>query len=265
MTLGEASRISAAVGPKASGVMLLIGLGFFVGCGSRQSNDTRQTDSGTVAVGSKACPGAEGGKRKEPILHGDIDGDHQDDVVSIATAETQRPHCRFLLVAETADGRLTQPIWQIELRSPVQTDELGLPRLELLREIDGRPGLEAVITVSESATTRYVALYSYRRGALARLRLTGVGLVAPNVFPVGGAVSSVSDVDCALNARRGEVVALTSSRLDQANDTWIITERFFEARAAGLSLTRTEHRRLASNEKQWEEDSMFRHCAERAS
>lgn len=234
------------------------------GCGG--SHSTRQ-GSGTVSRPKSAgpCLPSDLSNRKNPVLHGDIDADGQDDEVFIEeSGPERRPRCRFVVVAETANGRLRGRIWQEELRSPVQTEELGLPRLETLREIDRRPGLEAVITVSESATTRYAALFSYRRGAFMRLVLTGVGLVAPNVFPVGGAVTATSDVDCSLNAKPGEVVVLTSSVLDPKNDTWLVTHRFFEAGSAGLSLARTERRRLPDKGKQWEEGSIFGQCPERS-
>jgi hypothetical protein len=242
-------------------LLLLLPLLLLVaGCGG--SNRTGRSGAVPGSKSAEPCVPPDGTGRKEPVLRGDIDADGREDEVFVATNESERPRCRFFVVGETANGRLIGRIWQDELRSLVQTEELGLPRLELLRQIDRRPGLEAAITVSESATTRYVALFSYRRGALTRLSLTGVGLVAPNVFPVGGTVTTGSDVDCALNGKPGEGVVLTNSALDQGNETWVVTRRFFEARSQGLSLTRTERQRLASGEKQWKEDSMFGQCPE---
>ena len=111
---------------------------------------------------------------KGRALQGDVDAEGRRS--GNAQGGLGRPaRCRYLLVAELAGA--TTAVARVPPLSWPGTD----PRLLLLAEIDGRPGVEPVVAMSPAAVYRPGVVFALRRGAL-RADATEKASV-PELFP----------------------------------------------------------------------------------
>jgi hypothetical protein len=208
------------------------------------------------------CERVEGGESnlaayqvKGKELWGDVDGDGTEDRVTLRVAETERS-CRYLLVVELPTG--DAPTAPVDPLPWPGTD----PELLLLAEIDGRSGVEPVVTLSPLAVYRPGLVFTMRDGELAQMRLEEEGVMGLfpfyDEFPVG--------VDCA--GEPGTIV-VTLGRLKGADDShWHVTRTVY--RMAGISFEPVEEERLTMEvgpeaEQRWPEigDDPFRSCTGR--
>lgn len=124
--------------------------------------------------------------RRPGELSGDVDGDGAAEEVAIAAAGERVPGCSFFLVVGERSAAIDQE---------GMSTELGLPSIEALREVDGRPGAEVVVGLVSGASTQYFGLYSMGGGSLERLGV--VGPTTPKgLFPSGGGVTHLAASDC---------------------------------------------------------------------
>jgi hypothetical protein len=163
-------------------------------------------------------------------LMGDVDGDGRGDRVSLRADRTRPERCRHVLVVELSGGSAIAA--RVKPLSWPGTD----PKLLLLAEIDGRPGLEAAISLSPAAVYRPGAVFTLRRGELARMRVER-SLVRDLVpfydeFPAG--------VDCA--GEPGSIVVTLGDLADGGTDDshWDITRSVYRAAGVRFELVRTQ-------------------------
>ena len=191
-------------------------------------------------------------------LTGDVDADGAPDRVTLRVDAKRPARCRYLLVAElaaeaTAVARVPPLAWP-------GTD----PRLLLLAEIDGRPGLESVVAMSPAAVYRPGAIFTLRQGGFVRMRLdhAPVAGLFPfyDEFPAG--------VDCA--GQPGTIVVTQSGIAARGDRYWDVTRSFY--RAAGIRFALVRNVRLeveAGDEarRRWPEvrGDPFRRCPDRLS
>ncbi len=125
-----------------------------------------------------ACDGADATtyRTKGKALSGDVDASGTVDRVTLRLDAKRPPSCRHLLVVQLAGGG-TAAATVPPLGWPG-----GNPQLLLLAEIDGRPGLEPVVTLSPANAYRPGVVYTLSRGALLRMRLERA--IAPDHFPL---------------------------------------------------------------------------------
>jgi hypothetical protein len=244
-----------AMRPWAAVAVLLV-----VGCG----------DSGTAATPLPADTKASGRvcdagtqrlavsyRTKGRALRGDVDGDGAADRVTVR-ADKKRPQaCRYVLVAELRRG-ITVAARVKPLPWPGTN-----PRLMLLAEVDGRGGLEPVVTLSPAAVYRPGAVFTMRDDKLARMRLQGAR--PTNLFPLYDEFPS--GVDCA--GERGAIVA-TFGNLGQPDSHWDIKRSSYRADGLRFELLRTERFRVKVGPEaaqRWPEvgGDAFRSCPERVS
>lgn len=183
-----------------------------------------------VVSGKSDLPATYRAKGKE--LVGDVDGDGNDDRVSLRADEARPARCRSLLVVYSAAGdasvaRVTPLPWP-------GTD----PDLLLLAEIDGRSGVEPVIALSPAAVYQPGAVFTMGDGRLTRMRLLGTD--ADDLFPFYDEFPA--GVDCA--AEPGTLVVTFGDLADGGKDDrhWEITRTVF--RAAGNGFERVRDREL---------------------
>jgi hypothetical protein len=191
-------------------------------------------------------------------LTGDVDADGAPDRVTLRVDAKRPARCRYLLVAElaaeaTAVARVTPLAWP-------GTD----PRLLLLAEIDGRPGLEPVVAMSPAAVYRPGAIFTLRRSELVRMRLDHApvaGLVPfYDEFPAG--------VDCA--GQPGTIV-VTQSRIAERGDRyWDVIRSFYRAAGVRFALTRNVRLEVEAGDearRRWPEvrGDPFLRCPDRVS
>jgi hypothetical protein len=162
-------RCSAAAAVLAAAVL--------TGCG----------DAGTTAVvpaeqAAARCDGSTDGYRvKGHALRGDVDGDGTADRVTLRVDRKRTRACRHVVAAQIGGETVVAPVKPLPWFG---TD----PRLLLLAEIDGRPGLETVVSMSPAAVYRPGRVFAIRNGELAMMRLAGSGL-----FPLDDEFPSGSD------------------------------------------------------------------------
>jgi hypothetical protein len=220
----------------------------------------RHADPGPTAVAA-ACEGSDSPvtyRAKGKVLVGDVDADGTSDRVTLRVDSKRPARCRHLVVAELAGGatavaRVTPLPWP-------GTD----PRLLLLAEIDGRPGLEPVVAMSPAAVYRPGAVFSLRDGALVRMRLERVPV--PELFPFSD--ESPAGVDC---AQQAGTIVLTQGRVaDESDARFDITRSFYRAAGTRFSLVRDEHFQVdvgSEARQRWPEirGDPFLHCPDRVS
>jgi hypothetical protein len=165
---------------------------------------------------------------KGKALVGDVDADGAGDRVTLRADEERPAPCGHLLVVEaTADG---SAIATVPPLSWPGTD----PQLLLLVEVDGRPGLEPVITLSPEAVYRPGAVFALRDGTLSRMRVEGlpVAELIPfyDEFPAG--------VDC--GEHPGTIVVTQGRIADEGDGRWEITRSFYRAAGIRFDLVRDE-------------------------
>lgn len=182
---------------------------------------------------TQPCAGETGAVPKEGALDGDVDGDGVSDTVTLLVNETGAPGCKAFVVVDTATEDLLSPI----------TDEnidftLGFPALNVLAEIDGRPGREVVVDVTAGASTSFAGVFSAADGFLQRVRLVGDALPYGDLFPYGGSVGHLEGSDCA--PRGGVVVSVATPQ----GKRYRLERSFLMFSGANLNLEDTERRRI---------------------
>jgi Tol biopolymer transport system component len=129
--------------------------------------------------------------RKPGSLRGDVDGDGNDDEVSVAIDPQADTPCRYFLVVATS-GALTAA--RIEPTELGPTDEALA--LEALVPLDTEPGLEIVVDVWHEAATEFAAVFTMRDDIPVRMQIEAPQF-PEDVFAYGGSLSGLSGVDCA--------------------------------------------------------------------
>jgi hypothetical protein len=160
------------------------------------------------------CDGDLGGYRvKGKALHGDVDGDGRADRVTLRVDRRRPRACRHVLVVKTGSDRIAAPVRPLPWPGTA-------PRLLLLAEIDGRAGVEPVVTLSPAAVYRPGAVFAARRARLVRLRL-GRGNLFPldDEFPAG--------TDC--TGERGRIEVITSE-VAEDDSYWDVKRSLYRAR-----------------------------------
>jgi hypothetical protein len=193
-----------------------------------------------VPLASEAEPRACGGpdpvagyRAKGKALVGDVDAEGKPDRVTLRVDTNRPPRCRHLLVVETAAGPMV--VAAVKPLPWPGTD----PRLRLLAEIDGRGGLEPVVSLTSSAAVyRPGAVFTMRDGRLARMRLEGAN--PAGLFPFYDEFPS--GVDC--TGRRGRIVA-TFGALARNDSYFDLRRSLYQAAGTRFELVRTRRIRVA--------------------
>lgn len=178
--------------------------------------------------GVEDAPATYGSKGK--ALVGDVDADGTGDRVTLRMDKARPARCRHLLVVQL-DGGGTAVATVPPLPWPG-----GDPQLLLLAEIDGRPGLEPVITLSPANVYRPGAVFTLRQRALLRMRLERAPV--PELFPL--ADEFPAGVDCA--GQPGTIVVTQSRSAPNGDRFWDVTRSFY--RAAGTRFARVRAERF---------------------
>jgi hypothetical protein len=154
------------------------------------------------------CDGdLEGYRVKGKALHGDVDGDGRADRVTLRVDRRRPPACRHVVVVKRHSAPVRPLPWPGTR-----------PRLLLLAEIDGRAGVEPVVTLSPANVYRPGAVFAWR-GRLVRLRLG-----RDNLFPLDDEFPA--ETDCSGD---GEIEVITSTVA--ADDSfWDVTRWRYRAR-----------------------------------
>ena len=166
------------------------------------------------------CDGADPAtyRTKGKALSGDVDADGAGDRVTLRLDAERPARCRHLVVVQLESGT-TSAATVPPLGWPG-----GNPQLLLLAEIDGRPGVEPVITLSPANVYRPALVFRLSRGELLRMRLEKA--TAPEHFPLYDEFPA--GVDC---AGPGTIVVTHSRIADGGDRFWDTTRSFY--RAAG--------------------------------
>jgi hypothetical protein len=147
-----------------------------------------------LAVGSAFAasrPDSADWRVRGPVLRGDLTGDGKLDMTVI---EHKAPRtCRFRLVVRTEAGYLTAPVRpEICDGKPAELYSSPDPHVDVLADVDGRPGLEIVVQLGHGAHTEFADIWAVRSGTLRRLASH-----EPHIS-YGGSVGTGSHVvDCA--------------------------------------------------------------------
>jgi hypothetical protein len=197
-----------------------------------------------VALATVGCQGSETTTTTavacEGELVGDVDGDGGADRVQLCGRE---------LVVEGIASAAIEP-----LEWPGTN-----PRLLLLAEIDGQPGLETVVEMSPANAYEPGAVFTVRDDGLARMRFEGGGV--PELVPLDDEFPA--GVDCA--GRPGRIV-VTSGDLERGTDRyWRISRSVLQASQTRFELVRRTWFRVRVGpeaERRWPElgGHPFRSC-----
>ena len=168
--------------------------------------------------------GTEGYRVKGKVLKGDVDGDGSADRVTLRVDRRRPPACRHVVAVKTASDTLTARVKPLPWPGTA-------PKLMQVAEIDGRAGVEPVVTLSPANVYRPGAVYAARDGQLVRLRL-GRGNLFPldDEFPTG--------VDC--TGERGRIEVITS-QVAEDDHFWDVTRSIYRARAKRFRRVSREH------------------------
>jgi hypothetical protein len=215
--------------------------------------------AGTGVPAAVACEGAPATYRTSgKALIGDVDSDGTDDRVILRVDAARPARCRHLLVVQIAGGRTA-----VATVPPLPWPGTD-PRLLLLVEIDGRPGLEPVITLSPAAVYRPGAVFTLSEGKLLRMRLERAPV--PELFPFYDEFPA--GVDCA--GQPGTIVVTQSLIAEEGDGRWDVTRSFYRAAGARFGLVRTERFKVEVGpeaRRRWPEvrGDPFSHCPGRVS
>jgi hypothetical protein len=123
-------------------------------------------------------------------LTGDVDGDGNNDTVTVVIDASGSDGCQAFIIVESAAGTSSTPIEQEGMSLDV-----GFPALVSLVNIDGEPGLDIVMNMIAGASTQFAGVYTAGAGQPERLTFdqpTEFG----NLFPTGGSVGHMEATDC---------------------------------------------------------------------
>ena len=161
---------------------------------------------------------------------GDVDGDRRPDRATLRADAAHPARCRDVLVVELAGGSVV--VAPVKPLSWPGTN----PKLLLLAEIDGRAGLEVVITLSPANVFRPGAVFTLRQGELTRMRVER--RYTPELFPFYDEFPA--GVDCA--GEPGSIVITLGDLADAGKDDshWDVTRSFYEAADLRFELVRRQ-------------------------
>lgn len=169
-----------------------------------------------VAVGTAlaASPSSAEWRARGPALRGDVTGDGKLDMTGI---EQKAPRtCRFRLVVRTEAGHLTAPVRpEICDGKPAELYSSPDPHVDVLADVDGRPGLEIVVQLGRGAHTEFADIWAVRSGTLRRFAGH-----EPHISYGGSAGTGSHFVDC---ARKPGVVLMSTlvyRRPSRIERTW---------------------------------------------
>ena len=177
------------------------------------------------------CAGADATtyRTKGKALIGDVDADGAGDRVTLRLDAKRPARCRHVVVVQL-EGGATAVATVPPLGWPG-----GNPQLLLLAEIDGRPGLEPVVTLSPANVYRPGLVFTLSRGRLLLMRLEQA--TAPEHFPLYDEFPA--GVDCA--GRPGTLVVTRSAIAEGGDRFWDVTRSFYRSAAkARFVFVRTE-------------------------
>jgi hypothetical protein len=161
-------------------------------------------------------------------LVGDVDADGAGDRVTLRADERRPARCRHVLVVEgTADATAIATVAPLSWPG---TD----PQLLLLAEIDERPGLETVVTLSPEAVYRPGAVFTLRDRTLSQMRVEG--LPVSELIPFYDEFPAGADCGKAL----GTIVVTQSRIADEGDRYWDVTRSFYRAAGIRFELVRDE-------------------------
>jgi hypothetical protein len=187
--------------------------------------------------------------REPGRLEGDVDGDGESDVVHLVVDPGAEPGCQAFVVADTAGGFRSAPIWEAGAEMSV-----GRPRLLGIAEINGAPGADVIVEELVGASTQFAGVLVVEDGSLVRLTRpeTGGGSVASvqHLFAYGGSVGHLEAVDCLGEGRVVTSVAVPDLRPADTEDMYEVTRVVLAAEGAALSVVERERTRVAATELQ---------------
>jgi hypothetical protein len=221
-----------------------------LGC---EQSDQKAKPCRDVAAGDSQLPA--GYRTKGRTFAGDVDGDGSEDRVTLQADASRPASCRHVLVVERS-GRIATALVR-PLAWP-GTD----PELLLLAEIDGRPGLEPVITLSPLGVYRPGAVFAGGGGNLSRMRLDGAD--PAELFPLDDEFPA--GVDCA--GGRGTIVVTQGGLAPGGDRYWQITRTVYRALGSRFRRLGAERFRVevgAAAARRWPElgGRPFRTCPQR--
>ncbi len=206
---------------KFSAMSAVLAAGLLAGCG----------DAGTTAMvpaeepARASCDGSVNGYRvKGRALRGDVDGDGAVDRVTVRVDRKRPRACRHVVAAQLGDG--SSVVAPVKPLPWFGTD----PRLLLLAEIDGRAGVETVVSMSPAAVYRPGRVFTIRDGEFARMRLAGTDLFPlHDEFPAG--------TDCAGEPGR---IVVTTGEVGRPDSHYDVERSVYEARGDRFVRLHTE-------------------------
>lgn len=226
----------------AVAVLLAVAL---AGCGGSEPAAT----PAEAAAPTPGCDGAiEGYRVRGKALKGDVSGDGQADRVTLRVDRRRPPACRRVVVVETGSKTVAAAVKPLPWPGTA-------PRLLLLAEIDGRAGVEPVVTLSPANVYRPGAVYAARGGRLVRLRLAGTR--PANLFPL--ADEFPTSVDCMGEPGRIEVI---TSQVAEDDSFWDVRRSIYRARGRRFKRLSTERFRAPVGSEVTGES--FRSCQARS-
>jgi hypothetical protein len=165
-------------------------------------------------------------------LDGDVDGDGRADAVEVVVSGRRLPRCTVSVTVSTAAATM-------RARFPSSG---GIPVLAVpqeLRQIDGRPGDEVVVTLDGPAPA--LVVLGARGGRLIRLGTFSVG---PSIFEgSGGMVLGPGQVLGGADCVAGSSIVSSTAHSDDVS-TWDVVRHFYRPTASGYRIvpSRTERR-----------------------
>jgi hypothetical protein len=194
-------------------------------------------------VAPLTCDGSVDGYRvKGRALRGDVDGDGAIDRVTVRVDRKRPRACRHVVVAQLGGGRSV--VAAVKPLPWYGSD----PRLLLLAEIDGRDGVETVISMSPAAVYRPGRVFTIRDGELTRMRLAGTDL-----FPLEDEFPA--STDCAGEPGR---IVVTTGEVGDPDSHYDVKRSVYEARGTRFERLRTERFRVEVESE--ERGAPFRSC-----
>jgi hypothetical protein len=196
---------------------------------------------------ARRCEDLAGTRDTGKALVGDVDGDGDEDRVTLRADGTRPPRCRHLLTVELASGTAVARVEPLDWPG---TD----PELLLLAELDGRPGLEPVLTLSPAAVYQPGAVFTLRDRELARMRLAAgaPSRLYPELFPLDDEFPA--GVDCA--RRPGRIVVTVGGLAKGGDGHWDITRTVLRAAGTRFEPIRRQQFRVEAGpdaQRRWPE------------
>ena len=190
----------------------------------------------------------EDGSLREPgRLQGDVDGDGASDTVYLALDPGAEPGCQAFVVAETAGGLRSAPVWEAGAEMSV-----GRPQLLGLAELNGAPGADVIVQELAGASSQFAGVLVVEDGSLVRLtRPESDGeTIGPerHLFAYGGSVGHLEAVDCDGEGRIVTSVAVPDVRSGDVGDMYEVTREVLAAEGAALRVVDRERTRVAPTE-----------------